>query len=717
LSTGSTWASSITNNSSNWNTAFTDRLKWDGGSTGLVAGTGRTSLGGTTVGQSMFTLTNPSAITFPRFNADNSVSALSAANFRSAIGAGTVTSVNAATTSGNPISIDNNTTTPTIELLSATSARNGYLTSTDWTTFNNKQAALGFTPANSTITIATTAPLQGGGNLTANRTLSITQATTSANGFLTSTDWNTFNAKQNTLVSGTSIKTVNGNTLLGSGNLSVGTLVGTDTISLSNRINLKVNISDTAAMLLPYLKKADTTAMLLPYFRDADTTQLNLTSRFNLKVNLSDTLNMLAPYLRKADTTSMLLPYFRDADTTSLNLTNRFATKQNNITLTTTGTSGAATLIGSTLNIPQYSGGGGGSGTVTSVGLTAPSIFTVSGSPVTTSGTLALTYSGTALPLLNGGTGATTADGALTNLGATAQGKLLFGLTNTVTDKFIKVNTNNTITLLNAADTRSAIGAGTVTSVTASGPMVSSGGTTPNLSMPAADVNISGYVTHTGTQIFTGNKSFLGQTSFTGIAFFKDYTYQATRLAGLSSTDRFATVTLGTGLTLSSGVLSATGGVTSVTASTPLSSSGGATPNITITDAGVSASGVVNTTTQSFAGNKTFSGTVNMQTLARTFTSTTSSSYTVSDNTTWLTINASVITTLTLPNPATYPGKELHIRQTGTGQVSSASSNVIPFTSPPTGSAGTAILNPTNNKAVTLVSDGSNWIIMQRSTN
>jgi hypothetical protein len=33
--------------------------------------------------------------------------------------------------------------------------------------------------------------------------------------------------------------------------------------------------------------------------------------------------------------------------------------KQNTLTLTTTGTSGAATLVGSTLNIPQYSGGGG----------------------------------------------------------------------------------------------------------------------------------------------------------------------------------------------------------------------------------------------------------------------------------------------------------------------------------------------------------------------
>jgi len=32
-------------NSGNWNTAYTDRLKWDGGATGLTAATGRTSLG------------------------------------------------------------------------------------------------------------------------------------------------------------------------------------------------------------------------------------------------------------------------------------------------------------------------------------------------------------------------------------------------------------------------------------------------------------------------------------------------------------------------------------------------------------------------------------------------------------------------------------------------------------------------------------------------
>ena len=86
-------------NSTQWNTAYTDRNKWDGGATGLTASTGRASLGGTTLGQNMFILTNPSAITFPRFNANNTVSALSASDFRTAIGAGTgnITGVTAGT--------------------------------------------------------------------------------------------------------------------------------------------------------------------------------------------------------------------------------------------------------------------------------------------------------------------------------------------------------------------------------------------------------------------------------------------------------------------------------------------------------------------------------------------------------------------------------------------------------------------------------------------
>lgn len=73
-------------------TGLTTALSVAQGGTGAnTAATARTALGATTVGGNVFTLTDPSAITFPRFNADNTVSALDAASFRAAIGVGTGT--------------------------------------------------------------------------------------------------------------------------------------------------------------------------------------------------------------------------------------------------------------------------------------------------------------------------------------------------------------------------------------------------------------------------------------------------------------------------------------------------------------------------------------------------------------------------------------------------------------------------------------------------
>jgi len=566
LSTGTTWTTSITNNSSNWNTAYTDRLKWDGGSTGLVAATGRTSLGGTTIGQSMFTLINPSAITFPRFNADNTVDARSAANFRSDIGAGTVTSVTASGTAGNPISITNNTTTPVIELLSATTGRNGYLTSTDWTTFNNKQAALSFTT-----------PLVNTSN-----TITINQASSSVNGFLTSTDWTTFNGKQNALSNA-------------SASVS-GILTSTDWNTFNGKQNLLSNASTTVNGILT-------------------------AANFNI-----------------------------------------FNDKQAAITLTTTGTSGAATLVGATLNIPQYTGGGGGTGTVTSVGLTAPSLFTVSGSPVTTSGTLALTYSGNALPLANGGTGATSASDARITLGGTTSGISLFTLTNSVSDKFIKVNSNNTITLLNAADTRTTIGAGTgsVSSVAMSVPTFLSVSGSPVTSSGTLAVSLSGVP----LPVLNGGTGGANETDARN---------------ELGAACKSCTETL-------------TGNKTY-------------TGNIVI-----SGSSTINV-----GSSGTFGGRVNTPWLERTYTSTTATTLTVSVNTTWLNIHQDATVTLTLPSAATYPGKELIIKQTGAGNVISASSNIIGFTTAFSGSTQTAIIAPATYRFATLVSDGTNWIIMQRN--
>lgn len=147
-----------TTEQTNWN----KYMQWDGGSTGLVAATGLTSLGGTKLGKLLFKITNPASITFPRFNADSTVSVLSAEAFRTAIGAGTssatgtVTSVAALTlgTTGTDLgsSVATGTTTPviTLNVPSASAANRGALTAADWSTFNGKQAALGFTPYNAT---------------------------------------------------------------------------------------------------------------------------------------------------------------------------------------------------------------------------------------------------------------------------------------------------------------------------------------------------------------------------------------------------------------------------------------------------------------------------------------------------------------------------------------------------------------------------------------
>ena len=79
-----------------------------------------------------------------------------------------------------------------------------------------------------------------------------------------------------------------------------------------------------------------------------------------------------------------------------------FSTTQGIVTtLTTNNTSGVATLAGGVLNIPNYAVGGGGS--VTSVSQThGGNAFTVGGSPVTSSGTLAITMAGNSTQYVNG---------------------------------------------------------------------------------------------------------------------------------------------------------------------------------------------------------------------------------------------------------------------------------------------------------------------------
>ena len=91
------------------------------------------------------------------------------------------------------------------------------------------------------------------------------------------------------------------------------------------------------------------------------------------------------------------------------------------------------------------------------------------------------------MAIANGGTGATTDSGARTNLGATTVGSNLFTLANPSAVTYMRINADNSVSTLDAATFRTAIGAGTgsgtVTAVTASSPLASSGGTAPNITI------------------------------------------------------------------------------------------------------------------------------------------------------------------------------------------------------------------------------------------
>jgi hypothetical protein len=108
---------------------------------------------------------------------------------------GTVTSV----TGTAPVSVATGTTTPVISMAAANTTTNGYLTSTDWNTFNGKSNTNGTVTSVAALTLGTTgtdlSSTVANGTTTPVITLQVPTASATNRGALSAADWTTFNGK------------------------------------------------------------------------------------------------------------------------------------------------------------------------------------------------------------------------------------------------------------------------------------------------------------------------------------------------------------------------------------------------------------------------------------------------------------------------------------------------------------------------------------------
>jgi hypothetical protein len=175
------------------------------------------------------------------------------------------------------------------------------------------------------------------------------------------------------------------------------------------------------------------------------------------------------------------------------------------------------------------------------------------------------------------------------------------------------------------------------------------------LSVQAAGASATGLVTSFGSQTFGGNKTFNGTVTL------KSATGTADTVIGRNSTGQIVNLTLGSGLSLSGGTLSA---------------SDNANSSLFISRTG---------TTVEFVEDLTIYSVI------------------------YLKLNNNSTITVTLPTASLTTNKSITIKNIGSGAVNSNASNVEPLNS---SSLSSVILTSGGGKFTTLVSDGTNWIKM-----
>jgi hypothetical protein len=103
--------------------------------------------------------------------------------------------------------IQYNNTTGAISITQASGSTNGFLSSTDWNTFNNKTSNVGTVTSVAALTLGTTgtdlSSSVANGTTTPVITLNVPTASASNRGALSAADWTTFNGKENAITAGT----------------------------------------------------------------------------------------------------------------------------------------------------------------------------------------------------------------------------------------------------------------------------------------------------------------------------------------------------------------------------------------------------------------------------------------------------------------------------------------------------------------------------------
>jgi len=273
--------------------------------------------------------------------------------------------------------------------------------------------------------VGTSGPLTGG-TITGSGTIGITQAGASSDGYLSSTDWNTFNNKQNALtnpVTGTgtifTLPMWSGATSLVDSPLSYGP--DTFNFQYNSATGGTVNFTNIGLTAYTYSIQMNnfgsprstvhsyTDGLVVQSIAGTQVSRLFANGNFILGDGVVDNGHKLSVegnvYIETIANATVDTDKFIVSDggvikyRTGAELLSDIGA-QGALTLTTIGTSGAATLIGNVLNIPQYTDQF--VGTVTSVGLSMPAAFTVSNSPVTSAGTLTVVGAGTATQYVRG---------------------------------------------------------------------------------------------------------------------------------------------------------------------------------------------------------------------------------------------------------------------------------------------------------------------------